>query len=349
MRALEHALCENHLDRTGGRDASVDLLEVLHGLVDVPARLLEGARADHLVLTRGAVDLLARLLHRSLVARDCADHHEEAQRLPPLEGVVSLSISLRERTPDVEPPIAAGSLGRFRRGHRCGTRSERLRSPAHDTKTIPAGDAPPCHHPRLGFSWCRGGANRVLPGAERVADLLLRVLQDLLGAPEGIPAAVEHLPRAVRDRLETLRGLRTHSARLVPRIVFDLPPPEPDGGGTRDRSQNERLIGSHGSPPRVRVMRFNSGRVSLSARSSPWSSSSPGQRVGLRPTGSSSPLSTLGWSLYHLAGFIFRSVRSGPGPEGSREPGLAPRSGRTPNCYYAARSGAPRPRTAPTR
>ena len=56
------------------------LLEVLHGPVEVPARLLEGARADQLVLTRCAVNLLARPLHRPLVARDPAGPKEEAQR-----------------------------------------------------------------------------------------------------------------------------------------------------------------------------------------------------------------------------------------------------------------------------
>ncbi len=68
------------------------LLEVLHGPVDVPARLLERARADQLILTRCAVDLLARPLHRTLVARGRADREEKAQGQAPSATGATASI-----------------------------------------------------------------------------------------------------------------------------------------------------------------------------------------------------------------------------------------------------------------
>src|SRR5512145_3034678 len=57
------------------------LLEVLGGVVDVLARFLEGALADHLVLIGGAIDLLSRLSHEPLVlTRRRTDRHHESER-----------------------------------------------------------------------------------------------------------------------------------------------------------------------------------------------------------------------------------------------------------------------------
>ena len=84
MHTLSHALCENLFDRTDGRYVSIELLvlETFHGPVDAPARLLEAARAHHLVLPCGAVDILARPLHRPLVARGRAHRQEEVKPRP---------------------------------------------------------------------------------------------------------------------------------------------------------------------------------------------------------------------------------------------------------------------------
>ena len=79
------------------------------------------------------------------------------------------------------------------------------------------GDNELCSHTWLRGSgcWCR--ANRILRRAESVADVLLRILQELFGSTQGAPASVQHFPGPRIHRPDPLRRLRAHSPDVFPR------------------------------------------------------------------------------------------------------------------------------------
>jgi hypothetical protein len=99
--------------------------------------------------------------------------------------------------------------------------------------------------PSSGLSgcWCR--ANRLLSGSERLADVLLGILQEAFGATQRMPAAVQNLPSLLIDRPHPVRRPSAHAARPFSHIALDFSSPEPCDDSARDHSKNESLSGSH--------------------------------------------------------------------------------------------------------
>src|SRR5512144_998585 len=72
---------------------------------------------------------------------------------------------------------------------------------------------------------CR--TNRVLPGPKSLADMLLRVLQELVGPAQGIPAAIQYLRGCLLYCPDALRDGRAHPAGLLSHVLLHLPAPYP--------------------------------------------------------------------------------------------------------------------------
>src|SRR6185295_352441 len=91
--------------------------------------------------------------------------------------------------------------------------------------------APPIRTPSSRLSGCWGRPNRLLPRTERLADMLLGVLQEFFSATQGVPASVQNLSGLLVCRPQAVRCPDAHAARLFPQIVRDPSSPEPCDGG----------------------------------------------------------------------------------------------------------------------
>src|SRR5512132_3905370 len=94
-------------------------------------------------------------------------------------------------------------------------------------------------------SGCRCGANRFLPCPESSADLLLGVVEELVGPTQGVSAAVQDLSGLLLYGPNALCRPCAHPARPILHVLLHIPSPQPHGSCPHDGPQDETLADQH--------------------------------------------------------------------------------------------------------